>query len=121
MLNRDNAPLGDVEIWDNLVKYADKHNLVIDHYYDFKVDWMEKHLGACFCDWQSGRMCPCDNVMSDLKRFNNQCFCGLLCTKKRLEMKQKQRNNKKVYVVDKELNNKKARDNNELFKKIFKK
>lgn len=121
MLNRDKAPLGNAVVWPNLIAYADEHNLVIDMKLSHKVDWMEEHNGVCFCDWDSGRYCPCGNIASDFNRYNGQCLCGLLCSKERLEQKQKQRNNKKVSVVDNELNKKKAKETRSLFKRIFKK
>ena len=120
-MSRNEAPEKDVEVWPKLLKYAEEHNFVIDYHYKHKVEWMEKHGGVCFCDWQSGRVCPCKNVMSDMNKYNGQCLCGLLCTKERLEQKEKQRKNKKIYVVDKEKNKQKVKKTISLFNKIFKK
>lgn len=117
---RSEAPYKEVDVWTRLNAYSLEHGLSIDHHYDHKVEWMEKHGGLCFCDWESGRVCPCENVMSDLNKYNGQCLCGLLCTKERLEQKEKQRKNKKVHVVDKEKDIERAKETRSLFNKIFK-
>jgi len=41
---------------------------------------MEAHGWRCFCDWSSGRVCPCFRAMSDLSIYNGACLCGVLHT-----------------------------------------
>ena len=120
-MSREDAPEKEVDVWSKLIEYAKDHNLVIDYGYTHKVEWMEKHGGLCFCDWKSGRVCPCNNVMSDLNKYNGQCLCGLLCTAERLKQKEKQRKNKKVYVTDKEEYKRKYEEAKAMFNKILKK
>ena len=87
MTDRNNAPLGHVEIMSKLIAYAEENNIAVDHAFDHKVKWMEEHNGVCFCDWESGRVCPCGRIDSDFDKYNGQCLCGLLLTHDRLKMK----------------------------------
>lgn len=98
VLSRDKAPLGKAVVWPKLIEYAKEHGLEIDTKLSHKVDWMEDHNGVCFCDWDSGRICPCGNIGSDFDKYNGQCLCGLLLTHKRLEMKT---NNRAKYAAKK--------------------
>ena len=50
---RSEAPYKEVDVWTRLNEYASEHGLFIDHHLDHKVEWMEKHGGLCFCDWES--------------------------------------------------------------------
>ena len=84
---RSEAPLGKAVIWPKLIEYAEENGIAIDRGLSHKVDWMEEHKGACFCDWSSGRVCPCGNIDTDFKKYNGQCLCGLLLTHKRLAQK----------------------------------
>lgn len=96
MPDRNDAPLGKVDVWKKLLAYAEERGLAIDHAYDHKVEWMEAHKGVCFCDWDSGRVCPCTKASSDFDKYNGQCLCGLLLTHKRLAMKIKNHERKLV-------------------------
>ena len=95
---RIDAPLGNAVVWPKLIAYAKEHDLAIDRKLSHKVDWMEEHNGVCFCDWESGRVCPCGNIGSDFDKYNGQCLCGLLLTHERLEMKT---NNRASYAAKK--------------------
>ena len=86
---RSEAPTGEYVVWPRLIEYARLNSIEIDTGLAHKVEWMEKHKGACFCDWESGRVCPCGNIVDDFKQYNGQCLCGLLLTHERLAQKEK--------------------------------
>ena len=92
---RSEAPLGKAEVWPRLIEYAREHDLAIDTVYAHKVYWMEEHRGACFCSWDSGRVCPCGNIEEDFEQYNDQCLCGLLLTHKKMVQKKKYDERKK--------------------------
>lgn len=112
-MSRSEAPTGEYVVWPRLIEYARLNNIEIDTGLSHKVEWMEKHKGVCFCDWESGRICPCGNIIDDFKKYNGQCLCGLLLTHKRLAQKEKRYKLKKDKEAD-ENNDEKNNENKSL-------
>lgn len=95
------APEGRVShLREKLEKFAEKHNLVINEAYAWKIEWMANHEGRCACDWIH-RKCPCPQIFQDLTRFKGNCLCRVFFTRERLDQLRKNPKKTKLTPLEK--------------------
>jgi hypothetical protein len=94
----------------DLEAFAAKNGLVVNDVADHKIEWVEQHGRRCFCDWSSGRICPCHLALEDIKRLNGTCLCNVLHTPERHQRYLEQRTRvKKVLTEEEKAERKKKR------------
>ena len=125
MPNRKLAPQGATQnLRPRLEEFAKNNGLFLNPKFAWKITWMQRHQGRCFCDWEN-RHCPCEHALEDLKRFNGVCLCGVLCTKDKLLYYQIARTVKPLSLEEKKTAKERLRRgqkaNQELFDRITKK
>lgn len=117
---RDTIPESYIKVRPNLKDIIEKYGLVLNPYAEFKLEWMEKHGGQCYCEPDGTRHCPCPFILSDLHKFNGSCLCTLVVTKERLQKIEKYKSKPvKTSELDMAKKKEKERDAKALFNKLY--
>lgn len=117
---RESIPERYVNIRPAINETTVKYRLVLNPYAEFKLEWMEKHGGQCYCEPDGSRHCPCEFILSDLNRFNGSCLCTLFVTPSKMAKIEKYRS-KPIKIVETDITNKKEKikDAKVLFDKLY--